>query len=159
MTMKGSIEERTVFAIAPQGTGDGVPLVVLGIPLGAWKYIREGKTNTFDLTKGPMPIPVKIMIFGGMNHAEVKAILEKYAFAQGAQGILDETRGDFRIDAAPQFKLIDAAMRLRDLLIVYGDTAHDTALAVPDGVDSKAFTDAFRALDEAITAEAKEAEK
>lgn len=154
--MKGSIEEKIVFAIAPGGTGDGIPLVILGVPLGAWKYIREGKTNTFDLTKGPMPIPVRIMVFGGMNHAEVKGVLEKYAFAQGAAGILDETRTDFRIDAAPQFKLIDAAVRMRDLLIVYGGTAHDAALAVPDGVDSMAFAAAFRALDEAIAAEAKE---
>lgn len=153
--MKGSIEERIVFAIAPGGTGNGIPLVVLGVPLGAWKYIREGKTNTFDLTKGPMPIPVKIMVFGGMNHAEVKGVLEKYAFAQGAQGILDETRADFRIDAAPQFKLIDAAVRLRDLLIIDGDAP---ALSIPDGVDSKAFTDAFAAFSEAISAEAKDAE-
>jgi hypothetical protein len=153
--MKGSIEEKIVFALAPGGTGDGVPLVVLGVPLGAWKYIREGKTNTFDLTKGPMPIPVKIMVFGGMSHAEVKGILEKYAFAQGAQGILDETRTDFRIDAAPQFKPIDAAVRLHDLLIIDGDPP---ALAIPDGVDSNAFTAAFAAFSEAITAEAKEAE-
>jgi len=155
MAMKGSIEERIVFAIAPGGTGDGIPLVVLGVPLGAWKYIREGKTNTFDLTKGPMPIPLKIMVFGGMSHAEVKGVLEKYAFAQGAQGILDETRTDFRIDAAPQFKLIDAAVRLRDLLIIEGDPP---GLSVPDGVDLRAFTDAFDALSEAISAEAKDAE-
>jgi len=153
--MKGSIEERIVFAIAPGGTGDRVPLVVLGIPLGAWKYIREGKTNTFDLTKGPMPIPVKIMVFGGMSHAEVKGVLEKYAFAQGAQGILDETRTDFRLDVAPQFKLIDAAMRVRDLLIIDGDPP---ALAIPPDVDANAFTAAFKALSDAITAEAKEAE-
>ena len=123
MTMKGSIEERTVFAIAPQGTGDGVPLVVLGIPLGAWKYIREGKTNTFDLTKGPMPIPVKIMIFGGMNHAEVKAILEKYAFCAGRAGASRMKRAAtsrHRCGAAVQAdRCRDAAARSADRLRRY----------------------------------------
>lgn len=155
MTVKGSIEEKIVFALSAAGTGDGIPLVILGVPLGAWKYIREGKTNTFDLTKGPIPIPIKIMVFGGMSHAEVKGVLEKYAFAQGAQGILDETRADFRIDAAPQFRLIDAAVRLRDLLIVDGDPP---ALNVPPDVDVNEFTRVFDAFSEAITAEAKDAE-
>ena len=50
-----NIEERIVFAVSPSGQGDGVPVVILGIPGGAWKYISEGKTNTFDLTKAGVP--------------------------------------------------------------------------------------------------------
>lgn len=88
------IEQKTVFAISPDGTGDGVPVVIFGIPHGAWKYIRKGKTNTFDFTK--LGIPLKVIMFGGSSHADVKRMIEKMQAAEG-NVLVDMRREDFSI--------------------------------------------------------------
>lgn len=36
-----NVEEKIVFATSA-GTGDGIPLVILGIPGGAWEYLQSG---------------------------------------------------------------------------------------------------------------------
>ncbi len=75
--MKPPREDQCVFMIAPEGTGDGVPLVVIGIPAGAWEYAKDGKTHTFDLTKGPSPVPVKIVLFGAPDAYELKRMVDQ----------------------------------------------------------------------------------
>ena len=73
---------------------DGVPALILGIPRGAWQYMRHGKTHTFDLTKAGLPI--KLVLFGGKDHAEVMAVLNK-AMADSKTPYIDERRTDFSI--------------------------------------------------------------
>lgn len=79
---KRNIEEKIVFAVSPEGQGDGIPLVVLGIPRGAWRYMHDGKTHTFDLTSAG--IPVKLVLFGAMDHAAAMKVLEDAAKASGS---------------------------------------------------------------------------
>lgn len=90
---KRNIEEQVVFGIAP--TTDGKPPVItLGIPEGAWKYMQDGKTHTFDLTK--VGLPVRIMMFGAKDHSAVMKEIEGSMKAAGVP-ILDERNKDFSI--------------------------------------------------------------
>lgn len=57
-------EERCVFAI----TEDRETLI-LGIPEAGWHYMKDGKTHTIDLRR--FGIPVRIMMYGGTNRAEL----------------------------------------------------------------------------------------
>lgn len=84
-------EEQIVFAVSP-GNGDGVPLVLLGIPKGAWEYMRDGKTHTFDLTG--VGLPIKLVMFGGANHAEVMKVVTSDMASAGIT-VRDERRRDF----------------------------------------------------------------
>jgi len=86
-------EEQIVFAVSP-GNGDGVPLVLLGIPKGAWEYMRDGKTHTFDLTKAGLPI--KLMLFGAADHASAMKVVTSDLAAAGVT-VRDERRRDFSI--------------------------------------------------------------
>lgn len=88
------IEQKIVFGLSHTGIGDGVPLVMLGIPEGAWEYMKDGKTHTFDLTKAG--VPVKLILFGGKDHAEVKGMFDQMSAASG-QPYLDARRTDFAI--------------------------------------------------------------
>jgi excisionase family DNA binding protein len=76
-----SIEQKMVFAIAPEGQGDGVPLLLLGIPAGAWDHMKEGKTHTFDLTV--IGLPVKLMLFGAADHATAMGFIETKLSKEG----------------------------------------------------------------------------
>ena len=92
--MTQNINERVVFAISPEGQGDGVPVVILGIPRGAWRYIRDGKTMTFDLNQGEHPVPVKIMMFGAETHAQIMELLDTAQKAIG-NAYIDARNRDF----------------------------------------------------------------
>jgi len=92
------IESKMVFAVAPDGTGDGAPLVMLGIPTGAWDYMSDGKTHTFDLTK--IGLPVKLMLYGAADHTSAMKVLEGHLSEQGV-AYLDERRTDFSIAPEP----------------------------------------------------------
>jgi hypothetical protein len=92
MSIELTIEQKVVFAVAPQGQGDGVPVVVLGIPEGAWEYMSKGKTHTFDLTMAG--VPVKLILFGGKDHSEVFGILDKTAQVSNTP-YLNRMRDDF----------------------------------------------------------------
>jgi hypothetical protein len=92
--MARNVEENIIFAVSPEGTGDGVPLVILGVPRGAWRYMHDGKTHNFDLTK--VGIPVKLMIFGAMNHDAAMKILDDAAKAGGTT-YEDARQKDFSI--------------------------------------------------------------
>lgn len=89
-----NIEEKMVFAVSYEGQGDGVPVVVLGIPRAAWRYMRDGKTHNFDLTKAG--VPVKLMIFGGKDHADVMKTLDDAAKLSGS-AYEDARQKDFDI--------------------------------------------------------------
>lgn len=91
--MRRDIEEKMVFGIAP--TTDGKPPVItLGIPEGAWNHMKDGKTHTFDLTK--VGFPVRLLVFGGKDHAAVLQSIESGMKAAGVP-ILDQRNKDFSI--------------------------------------------------------------
>lgn len=76
-------EERILFAVTELDAP--APLVVMGLPAGAWEYMQDGKTHTFDLTK--IGIPVRIVLYGGPDANAVKAALEGFASAQGLETV------------------------------------------------------------------------
>jgi hypothetical protein len=61
--MAQKLEDKIVFALSPSDVG---PILTLGIPQGAWDYMKDGKTHTFDLTS--LGVPVKLMLFGASSH-------------------------------------------------------------------------------------------
>lgn len=92
--MSASPEQKVVFGLSPDGQGDGVPLLLLGIPQAAWDYMRDGKTHTFDLTK--VGLPVKLVLFGAADHAAARKAIEA-ANAAAGYPTLDLRREDFAI--------------------------------------------------------------
>lgn len=93
--MPENIEQKCVFALSPQGTGDGAPLMIIGIPAGAWEYLKDGKTSHFDLTR--VGLPVKLVLFGAESHDAAMKVLANGAKARG-EAYLDERQRDFSID-------------------------------------------------------------
>lgn len=88
---KGSV----VFAKAE--TADGVPLIILGIHPDAVEYMKDGKTNNFDLTM--IGIPVRIMMFGASSQAAALAMVEQaMKAARPERPFVDATKMDFAID-------------------------------------------------------------
>jgi hypothetical protein len=69
-------EDKIVFALSPAGDGDGVPMLLLGVPRGAWEHMKDGKTHTFDLTH--IGIPLKLMLYGAANHAAAMQMIEAH---------------------------------------------------------------------------------
>lgn len=90
---KLGVEDKIIFAVSHEGQGDGVPLVILGVPTGAWEYMKDGKTHTFDLTKAG--VPVKLMLYGAASHQAAMDVIDGH-FKQTGQPYLDERRTDFR---------------------------------------------------------------
>jgi hypothetical protein len=69
-------EKRMVFAVAPPNPPhENSPMVLLGIPEGAWEYMKDGKTHTFDLTK--VGIPIKIMLYGAKDQTEAMSFIHE----------------------------------------------------------------------------------
>jgi hypothetical protein len=89
-----NIEEKIVFAIAPSGQGDGVPLLLVGVPTGAWDYMKDGKTHHFDLSS--IGIPFKLMMYGASDHGAAMKVIEEAAKQQNVP-LLDERRRDWAI--------------------------------------------------------------
>ena len=92
--MTKNIEEKVVFGVSPEGCGDGVPLVLLGIPAGAWEYMKDGKTHTFDLTK--IGLPIKLVIYGAETHDAAMKMINGY-MSEHNLPYLDERHKDFSI--------------------------------------------------------------
>lgn len=92
--MAQNIEQKIVFAISPQGQGDGVPLLLVGVPRDAWIHMKDGKTHHFDLSS--VGIPIKMMLFGAKNHDEAMAVMNQ-AIAASGSAYLGERRTDFSI--------------------------------------------------------------
>lgn len=63
-------EEKCVFGIA-----EDKQTVIIGVSPGAWEYMKDGMTHTFDLNK--LGVPVKLILFGGKDQASIKALLTK----------------------------------------------------------------------------------
>ena len=79
-------KDRCVIGYASaQETEDGVPLVMIGVPEGAWDHIKDGKTNHFDLT--PVGLPVKFIIYGGKTPEDCAAIIVKWNDAAGHETV------------------------------------------------------------------------
>lgn len=95
MTSHRNIEEKCVFAISPRGQGDGVPLLIIGIPAGGWDYMKDGKTHNFDLTK--IGVPIKMVLFGAENHDAAMKVLSD-GCAERGEAYLDERQADFSIE-------------------------------------------------------------
>jgi hypothetical protein len=93
-----TIEQKIVFANSPRGQGDGVTLLLVGVPRDAWVYMKDGKTHHFDLTQVGMP--VKMILFGARNHDAAMAVLQESAKSRG-EAYLDERRRDFSIKPEP----------------------------------------------------------
>jgi hypothetical protein len=92
--MVQNIEQKIVFAISPEGQGDGVPLLLVGVPRAAWVYMKDGKTHHFDLTS--VGIPLKLMMYGAADHDAAMKVVQD-AMAASGQAYLDERQTDFSI--------------------------------------------------------------
>jgi hypothetical protein len=69
-------EQQVVFAVAPEGQGDGSPILLFGISEAAWNYMKDGKTHTFDLTKAGLPL--KIIIYGAATHEAAMKVINDH---------------------------------------------------------------------------------
>ena len=92
--MAQDIESKIVFGVAPEGNGDGVTTVLLGIPAGAWEHMKDGKTHNFDLTK--IGLPIRILLYGAENHTAAMKMVEGHISDRGLS-YLDQRREDFSI--------------------------------------------------------------
>jgi hypothetical protein len=90
--MSRNIEEKMVFGLAP--TASGKPVLMLGVPQGAWEYMKDGKTHTFDLTS--LGVPIMLMLYGAKDHAEAVKLIEDHCKQQNVP-LLDERRKDWSI--------------------------------------------------------------
>jgi hypothetical protein len=93
--MNKNIEEKVIFGVSPGAE----PMILLGVPKGAWEYMKDGKTHTFDLTK--IGLPLKIVMYGAENHTAAMKIIEGHMSAKG-QTYADERRRDFSIYPTPK---------------------------------------------------------
>lgn len=67
-------DQRVTVAIGEPLDGvQQVPTVILGMPQGAWDFMADGLTHTFDLTK--VGVPVQVIIFRGKDGLDVKGKL------------------------------------------------------------------------------------
>jgi hypothetical protein len=96
---KRNLDEQLVFGLVP--TLDGKPpIVMVGMPTGAWETIKDGHTQTFDLTS--VGIPFRFLIYGGKDHTSCLKVIEDTAKLHGVP-IVDERRKDWSIpDYKPQ---------------------------------------------------------
>ena len=90
--MSRDIEEKVVFGLSSDDKG--TPFVILAIPPGAWEYMKDGKTQTFDLSS--VGVPIKIMMFGAGSHDDAMKLLTESFHAAG-KPVFDERQKDFGI--------------------------------------------------------------
>ena len=87
-----NIEEKIVFGLGTTDSGETVILV--GIPTGAWEYMKDGKTNHIDFSKAGLP--VKLIMYGGKDHETVFGAIKRHKESIG-QPFLDERHKDWSI--------------------------------------------------------------
>lgn len=93
--IKMTAEEKVLFAVSSREIDDGATFdVLLGVPLAAWEYMKDGHTHTFDLTK--LGLPFRILLYGGPDHAAVRAVIDVH---NAKQGLItdDQTDRDFSV--------------------------------------------------------------
>lgn len=73
-------DKKVIFALTQDTSG--MPVVMLGIPAGAWEHLKHGNTNHFDLSKAG--VPVKIIMFGADNRKAILDIIETHNKSIGA---------------------------------------------------------------------------
>lgn len=83
-------EDKLLFALLPF-ENEKVPGLLVGIPRGAWDYMRDGNTHTLDLTR--LGIPVRLMLFGAETHADALKTFEEAARANGV-ALLDQRHSE-----------------------------------------------------------------
>lgn len=88
-------EERVVFAVAPEGTGDGTgPVVLLGVSNAANEFMQNGMAHNFDLSS--LGVPVKLILFGAPTYDDVMSHMRKLMEASKTRAV-DMTNRDFSI--------------------------------------------------------------
>lgn len=92
-----TVEQKVVFAAGPMP--DAPPLLMFGIPEGAWEYMKNGKTHTFDLNN--VGLPIQIMMYGGKDHDEVMNVIKEHN-KKINQPYLDMRNKDFSIKHPPK---------------------------------------------------------
>ena len=99
-------DQKVVFGVSPRGgvdDDDGTFDVLLGVPLAAWEYMKDGKTHTFDLTK--LGLPIRILLYGGPDQATVRAVVDEHNKSLGVTEVQDRRGEDFSIpDTTPDAK-------------------------------------------------------
>jgi hypothetical protein len=93
--MAKNIEEKIVFGLSRDFAGR--TLLLLGIPAGAWEYMKDGKTNQFDLSS--VGVPIQVIVYGGATHDEVKGAIDKHNASVGLPAV-DLRREDLSIKPA-----------------------------------------------------------
>jgi hypothetical protein len=91
--MSRNLEDKLVFAVAPAPDG-GAPLIIIGLPTGAWEHMKDGKTENLDLTR--IGLPFKLMMFGAENHSAAMKVLNDFMAASGVP-YLDKRNEDFTL--------------------------------------------------------------
>jgi hypothetical protein len=87
--MEPSKPEKVVFGIGEDAKG--TKTVIIGVSDASWKYMRDGRTHTLDLTG--LGLPIQIILFGGRTQEGIKALLAK----AGDENTRDVTDQDFGI--------------------------------------------------------------
>lgn len=91
------INERIVFGMAPPPKDTNLPgTIIIGIPEDAFTYMKDGKTNTIDLSKAG--VPIQVILFGGKDHQACKDMIDQHNKNQGIEA-LDVREDDFSIKA------------------------------------------------------------
>lgn len=80
-------KEQKVAVGLGEALPGGVPVLLLGIPAGAWEYMQDSKTHTFDLTK--VGLPLKLVMFGAPTYDQVVETMDVAARASSGQGLID----------------------------------------------------------------------
>ena len=76
-------ENRIAFAVSFQGEGDGIPLVIMGVPKAAWEHMKDGNTHHFDLTT--VGIACKLILFGSETHETAQETMRQAAKDKGVR--------------------------------------------------------------------------
>ncbi len=90
------IQEKIVFGYSPPPGPDGKATIMIGIPRGAWEYMREGKTHQVDLDR--VGIPLQFVLYGAKDHETAMQAIEDFIAGEG-QSFEDRRREDFSIYA------------------------------------------------------------
>lgn len=57
-------------------TGDGMPLLLIGLSQANWDRLHTGQPITFTLADAGLPISARVMIIGGETEDDMAADLE-----------------------------------------------------------------------------------
>jgi hypothetical protein len=82
-------EQKVAVGLGEALPGD-VPVLILGVPTGAWEYMKDSKTHTFDLTK--VGLPLKLVMFGALTYDQVIETMDVAARVSRGEGLIDDPR-------------------------------------------------------------------